>query len=815
MLSQFEVPIDKLRWQCKPDDFKFECTKELMPLAEFIGQDRAIRAMEFGLAIEQPGYNIYVAGLAGTGKTSAVKTHIQKIIDLKKSQDHQVEDWCYVHNFIDIDRPQIVNLPQGKGRELANSLDSLLESLQADIKKAFSSPEYEAQRKQVVEEGQERQRQLFQEVDEQAKKQGFHLQPSPVGLMLFPIVNGKPLSDEDYMALGEDKRKAIEQKRSGLRKQVEAAFEKARNLEKEVNDRLKDMDRKVAEYAMAKLFEDLESLFSAFPGIVQYLKDLKNYTLEHLDLFRQAEPQQAQMQGMALQQQMLMSDPFLPFRVNVFVDNGQTKGPPIIIESNPLYGNMFGKIERRFVLGGYVSNHMMLKPGALNLANGGYLLLNVRDVLMNPGVWEPLKRVIKTREVRIEDPFEQFGFIAPQGLRPQPMPVSVKVVLIGDDNVYQLLSAYDGDFWEIFKVKADFDFQIERNAENTEAYACFIAGCCQGNGLRHYDRSGVAKIVEFGARVVADQMKLSSRFAQIKDIVLESDYWASKDGSQLVSAKHVQRALEEKIYRHNLADERIGEMIKRGPILIDSEGSVVGQVNALSVYSLGDIMFGKPSRITAKTFMGRNGVINIERESQMSGPIHDKGVLIFSGYLGGKYAQDRPLSLSASLCFEQSYGGIEGDSASSTELYAILSSLSNTPIKQNIAVTGSVNQKGEIQPIGGVNYKIEGFYRVCKAEGLTGDQGVMIPSTNVENLMLHEDVVEAVQQGKFHIYSAKTIDEGVEILTGTPAGQRQEDGKYPEGTINFMVDKRLREIGEGLKRFGESKDDKKEEDKKK
>ena len=811
MSSQSEVPAEKLRWVCDIEQFKFQRTSELTPLAEFIGQDRAIRAMEFGLAIDQPGYNIYVAGLAGTGRTSAVKTYIQKVIEAKKTENHQPEDWCYLHNFTDPDRPQIVNLPQGKGRELASHLDNLLESLQSGIKKAFSNPEYEAQRKQVVEKGQEHQQQLFKEVEEEAVKQSFRFQVSPAGLVLIPMANGKPLSEKDYAALSEKKRRAIENKRSGLKKLVEEVIEKARNLEKDAGDSLKKLDHQVAEFAIAKLFDDLLTRYDAFPKLVQYLKDLKNYTLEHLELFRQAEVPQGSIPGMPVLPQMLMGDPFLPYRVNIFVDNSQTKGPPIVIESNPIYGNMFGKTERRFFLGGYLSNHTMLKPGALSLANGGYLLLNARDVLLSPGVWETLKRVIKNKEVHIEDPFEQFGLIAPQGLRPQPMPVKVKIVLIGEDSLYHLLSAYDEDFWEIFKVKADFDFQIERTAENTEAYACFIAGCCEGNGLKHFDRSGVAKVVEYGARLVADQLKLSSRFAQIKDIILEADYWAKKDGSELVSANHVQQTLEEKVYRHNLIDEHIRELIRRGTLMIDAEGSVVGQVNGLSVYSLGDAVFGRPSRITARTYMGRSGVINIERESQLSGRIHDKGVLILNGYLGWKYAQQRPLSLSASLCFEQSYEGVEGDSASSTELYALLSSLSGVPIKQNIAVTGSVNQKGEIQPIGGVNHKIEGFFRVCRAKGLNGEQGVLIPAGNLENLMLHEEVVEAVRQGKFHVYAAKSIDEGIEILTGTPAGERQADGSYPEGTINYLVDKRLRDIAEGLKKFAEPKETEKKE----
>lgn len=808
MSGQSEVSPEQLRWVCDIEQFKFKCTSELTPLAEFIGQERAIRAMEFGLAIDQPGYNIYVAGLAGTGKTSAVKTYLQKVIEAKKTEDHKLEDWCYLHSFVDPDRPQILNLPQGKGRELANHLNDLLESLQTGIKKAFSSPEYESQRKQMIEENQEHQRGLFKNIEEEANKQGFRFQASAAGLALIPLSNGKLMSDADYLSLRDKKRKVIESKRSGLKKQLEEAIEKAHGLEKEAGDKLKELDRQVGEFTIAKLFDDLLLLYEVFPKLAQYFKDLKTYTLEHLELFRQAEAPSGTVPGMSLSPQMLAGDPFLPYMVNVFVDNSQTEGPPIIIENNPIYGNLFGKIERRFLLGGYLSDHTMLKPGALSLANGGYLLLNTRDVLLSPGVWETLKRSVKNKEVRIEDPFEQFGFIAPQGLRPQPMPIKVKIVLIGDDFLYHLLSAYDEDFWEIFKVKADFDYQIERNAENIESYACFIATCCQSDGIKHFDRGGVAKVVEYGARLVADQLKLSSRFAQIKDIILEADHWAKKDDSELVTGKHVQKALEEKMYRHNLMDEHTRELIKRGTLMIDVEDKVVGQVNGLSVYSLGDVMFGRPSRITARTYMGRSGVINIERESHLSGSIHDKGVLILNGYLGWKYAQERPLSLSASLCFEQSYDGIEGDSASSTELYALLSSLSGIPIKQNIAVTGSVNQKGEIQPIGGVNHKIEGFFRVCRAKGLNGEQGVLIPASNVENLMLHEEVVEAVRQGKFHVYAVKSIDEGIGIVTGVPAGERGADGHYPEGTINYLVDKRLKEIAIGLKQFGESKEKK-------
>jgi predicted ATP-dependent protease len=456
----------------------------------------------------------------------------------------------------------------------------------------------------------------------------------------------------------------------------------------------------------------------------------------------------------------------------------------------------------------------MLKAGSLNKASGGYLLVNATDILTNPGVWPALKRAIKNKEARIEDPVEQFGLVAPQGLKPEPMPIKVKVILSGDANLYQMLSMYDEDFWEIFKVKADFDSEIENTKENMLAYAAFLSGCCDECEARHFDPTGVAKVIEYSARVVADQERLSSRFAQVKEWIEEANYWASKEKARFITAAHVQKAIDERRFRHNLPDERLKDMIDRGTIMIDTDGAEVGQVNALSVYSLGDITFGKPSRITAKTYLGRGGFINIEREAQLSGPTHNKGVMILAGYMGWKYAQDKPLSLSASLCFEQSYSGVDGDSASSTELYAILSSLSDIPLKQSMAVTGSVNQTGEIQPIGGVNQKVEGFYQVCKEKGLTGEQGVLIPAQNLRNLMLDDEVVEAVNEGKFHIYSATTIDEGIEILTGIPAGEKQDDGKYPEGTVNYLVDKKLKEMAEKLKSYGSEEKEEKQETKK-
>ena len=496
-------------------------------------------------------------------------------------------------------------------------------------------------------------------------------------------------------------------------------------------------------------------------------------------------------------------NPFLPFDLNVLVDNSGVEKMPIIIEPNPNWGNLFGRIERRAIMGTYVSDHAMLKPGAAHLANGGYLVLNARDVLMAPGAWEGLKRSIRNREVRLEDPAEQTGFFIPQGLRPEPLPLDLKVIVTGDESIYRLLTSADNeDFWDLFTVKAEFDSQVSLNEENMMAYCSFICRTCADEGLLDFEAGGAARVMEFGARQVADQNKLSTRFGQIKDLLIESDYWARKDDSNTVQDHHVRQAINQKIYRLNLVEERIRDMVSDGSLLLDVTGEEVGQINGLAVYDLGDFSFGRPTRITAQTFAGREGLINIEREASMSGRTHDKGVLILSGYLGAKFGQDRPLPLSASLCFEQTYEGVDGDSASSTEIYALSSSLSGLPLRQDIAFTGSVNQKGEIQPIGGVNQKVEGMFDVCRTvTGLTGTQGVIIPHQNVKNLMLRDDVVEAVREGTFHVYAVKTVDEGLEILTGKPAGKANAAGVYPKGSVNHLIAKWFGELNDSMRGY--------------
>ncbi len=810
----FEIQKDKLRVECDPKIFNFDCTKDLSPLREFIGQDRAIRGIEFGLSMKSKGYNIYVAGLAGTGKTSIVNTYVNKMVEKRQAEGaYNPDDWCYIYNFTDADKPQIIHLPQGRGKAFKERVTKLQERLKEELVKAFSSEEYKTQMKNTIQAGQNEQQKLFEEIGTQARKEGFLLQMTPAGPAIIPLVEGKPMAEEAYLALDEQSRHNIEEKRADLLSRLQDVSEKARDAERRTSEKVHNADKAVAEFTVSRLFEDMNKEYTDCPLVIKYLADLKTYTLNNLNIFKQpAEAQtqqQQQMQAMLgmMPQGDMRGEAFLPFQINVFVDNSETKGPPVITESNPNYLNLFGKIERRFFLGGYLSDHTMIKPGALQRANGGYLLLSATDVLVNPAVWPTLKRAIKDREVRVEEPYEQFGLFMPLGLRPQPMPIDVKIILIGDPSLYQALAAYDEDFFEIFRAKADFDYQVDRTPDNILGYATFLSGCCEECEVKHFDRSGVAKAVDYASRMVSDQEKLSTRFSQMKELVEEAGYWAQKDNSSFITARHVEKAIDERRYRHNLPDERLREMITRGTLMIDTSGTEIGQVNGLSVYSMGDISFGKPSRITCRTYLGRSGVINIERESKLSGPIHDKGVMIFSGYLGWKYAQEYPLSLSASLCFEQSYEGVEGDSASSTELYALLSSISGLPIKQSIAVTGSVNQKGEVQPIGGINQKIEGFFEVCRAIGLNGEQGVMMPVKNLKHLMLRDEVVEAVDKGQFHIWAVSTIDEGISVLTGTDAGERKPDGSYPEGSVNYLVDKNLRGMANKLKFFSISQRD--------
>jgi len=808
-LDKYRVPWEETCWTCKTEDFNFQCTDELTPLDRFIGQDRALDAIRFGLEVDKPGYNLFVTGLTGTGKTSAIKAHLESIIEDMERQEKSKPpcDWCYAHNFDDPDRPFALSLPAGEGKSLRSRMTYILALLREEMPKVFKSEQFEAERREMEEKGRLTSQEIMGALEQDARSQGFAVQMNQTGVTIFPMVENRTMSPEEYQALEEEQRKSVDEVRNQLMQQTQETMAKVREAEKESWDLIHDHERSAAEHRVADIFRPTVNAYENVPEVDHYLRHLADNVLDHLNLFKDDEAvpsQTAPPMGAAPPSGSGPGNPFLAFEINLLVDNSDVVTSPIVVEPNPNWGNLFGRIERRATMGTYFSDHSMLKPGSIHQANGGYLVLNARDVLTYPPVWEGLKRVIRNREIRLEDPAEQNGFFVPQGLRPEPIPLDIKVIITGDESTYRLLTTVDNeDFWDLFKVKAEFDNKVDITPDNIDAYCAFICRICEDEGLRAFDANGAARVIEFAARMVSDQKKLSTRFGQIKDLLIESDYWAGQASCELVLGEHVEQAVNNKIHRLNIVEERAQEMVENGSVLLDFTGSVVGQVNGLAVYDLGDFSFGRPSRITAQTFAGREGVINIEREASLSGSTHDKGVLILSGYLGAKFGQERPLTLSSSLCFEQSYDGVDGDSASSTELYAIMSSLSGLPLKQNLSVTGSVNQMGEIQPIGGVNQKVEGMFDVCRIAGLTGDQGVMVPHQNLRNLMLRADVVAAIKEGKFHIYSVRTIDEGLEILTGVTAGERGPHGEFPEGTVNGLVEKRLRELHQSMRGYYE------------
>lgn len=792
-----ELAPEQLRRVCDPGQFNFESTAELPPLEGIIGQDRAVRAVSFGISIPSPGYHMYALGPTGTGKA----TTLRKFLTQEAARKPVPDDWCYVHNFAVPHQPRTLRLPPGKGIALRDDMDRLVEELQAAIPRAFESEEYEKQKGQILQVHKEAQAAEFAKLEEKAKERGFVLVRVRGGFMLAPAVEGKPLSERQLEQLTEEQREKLSRIRERLQKEIDRGLRRIREHEKETRERLRQLEGEIALSEVAPRIDELKEKYGEIEAVAEYLDAVQQDIVDHIELFKQG-PKAQKMTIFGVEVELPYVEPsFRRYKVNVLVDNSQNQGAPVVVESNPTYPNLIGRIEHRAQLGALMTDFTMIKPGALHRANGGYLVIEALDLLRKPLAWEGLKRALKTRQIRTEELAQELGLISTVTLRPEPIPLDVKVVLIGDPLLYYLLYAFDEDFQELFKVKADFALQMDWTPESAKQYAQFIATCCREEGLKHFDPTGVAKVVEYSARLVGDQEKLATRFLQIADLIREASYWAGQNGHDLVTASDVQQAIEEKVYRSNRIEERIRELIEDGTLLIDTDGEAVGQVNGVSLVMLGDYAFGKPSRITARTFVGRSGVVDIERETKMSGPIHSKGVMILSGYLGGKYAQDQPLTLSASIAFEQLYEEVEGDSAASTELYALLSSLSGFPLKQGIAVTGSVDQVGQVQAVGGVNRKIEGFFDVCRVKGLTGDQGVIIPAKNVKNLMLREDVVEAVREGKFHIYPVSTVDEGIEILTGVPAGEPQEDGTYPEGTVNGAVQRRLQELAEGWREF--------------
>ncbi|WP_129127165.1 Lon protease family protein [Geomonas oryzae] len=788
------VPVEKLRWVCDPALFNFKTTEEIANIERNISQDRAIAAIEFGLGMPNSGFNIFLAGEPGTGRTSTIRQMLKKFV----KDTCPPSDWCYVNNFHTPDAPIALALPAGMGRGFAADMRELLDYMRANVPTALESKEYETNRVGIIEQFQERNGEIFSELESEAGERGFALQRTVSGLVIVPQKEGRNFTQEEYEALEKDEREKLDTVGRELTEKLNDALRQVRENEKALRDALALLDRELGLAAVGHHLNPLKEKYQGFAKVQEYLESVQEDLLLNLEDFKpQAAP--PQIPGLKLPKQ---EPTFERYEVNVLVENNPDIGAPVVFESNPTYNNLFGRIENVMQMGGVATtNFTLIKPGALHRANGGYLVLDAREVLINPFAWESLKRCIRNMEIKIEDVLEQYRFMTVVSLKPEPIPLDAKIIMIGSLWIYYLLFYLEPDYRKFFKVKADFDSHISRTPDVMQDYALFVAAHCCTEGLLPFDPTGVAALLEHASRMVEDQTRLSSHFMELSDLIRESSYWAKRDGAQVVDRSWVKRAIQESTYRSNRIEERIQELLAQGVILCDTKGSVVGQVNGLSVITMGDYTFGRPSRLTIRVSQGRAGMVNIEREVKLSGPIHDKGVLILTGYLAGKFGQEQPLSFSAHICFEQSYEGIEGDSASSAELYGLLSAFSGLAVKQGIAVTGSVNQHGQIQPIGGVNYKIEGFFNVCKAKGLTGEQGVIIPKINEQNLMLSDEVVQAVSDGMFHVWSVSEVEEGIEILTGVPAGRPAEDGSYPEGSVNFLVQKRLKTMLENMRKF--------------
>jgi len=791
------VPLNRLRRRCDHQNLGLKSTNDIALCSDIIGQKRAVNALRLGFDIESHGYNLFVTGLAGTGRRTAIKCLLKETQRIKRIPG----DKLYVNNFKNPDMPRLIRLQAGQGRNFKKDIEELIELLTTNIPSVFESEEYEDKRKKLIETYKNKQKNAVKDFEAGLIKDNFALIQMQVGLItrpvVLPLIDKKPVNlDQLGVLVNEGKitdkeRNRIEKKHDGFSNQMETVFKEMRKLEKELKEEMKRLNDRTVSPIIKQQIQEIKDRLKC-QSVNDYLDEIKENIQENLGRFlKQTDKQPNPLTGQPPEER----DPLREYAVNLLVDNYGAKGAPVIFETSPSYSNLFGTVEVTPTKPGYSqTDFSKIKAGSLLKADGGFLIVEALDLLLEPGVWPAFKRTLKNRKLEIQI-YAPVYMISISAMKPEPIECDVKVAIIGDPNVYQLLYQQDPDFKKIFKLKADFDSVMEVNQESISDYANFIKQIASGENLLAFNSKAISVVIEHGIRIAGRQDKISTQFNQIADVLREANYWALQENKKQVSKEHIQRAIDEKIDRSKLVEEKIQEMIDEGTIMIDTRGKVVGQVNGLSVYNMGDYSFGKPARITAIASIGSSGIINIEREAQLSGRIHDKGVLILSGYLRSKFAQNKPLFMSASLCFEQSYGGIDGDSASSTEIYALLSVLSDVPIHQDIAVTGSVNQRGEIQPIGGVNQKIEGFFEVCKSQGLTGTQGVMIPHQNVKDLMLNNRVLEAVKAKKFKIYPVETIDQGIEILTGIKAGT-QKGNEFETGTIYYLADQKLKEFAE-------------------
>ncbi|MCB0833533.1 MAG: AAA family ATPase [Bacteroidetes bacterium] len=775
---------DKLRVTIDASSLDIDSTENLQVSGALIGQPRAVSSLRFGLGIQEIGFNIFVAGPRGIGKMTAVRALLNEVGKEKTVPP----DWCYVNDFADDDQPKALRLPAGRGKQLQQDMKQFTEYFSRELTKLFESDEYQAKQDELNNEMQARREAIMRPFGEEVSNEGFTLQSTPVGVVILPVKDKNPLQEADWAALSPEEQEALVQKRKVLEEKLKNILKEARTMERDAQKILDDFDMQAVQYLVGGRIDDMQESYEGDREISEWLADVRDHILDNLNTFK------AQLKSKEGPQELDLSR----YLANLFIDNSKERGAPLVVELNPTYTNLFGRIEKDVFQGTMYTDFTMIKPGALHRANGGYIVLHIEDVLKHFMSWDALKRALRSRLIYIEELSEMSGMQVTKSLKPRPIPLDVKVILIGHSHHYYTLHEYDDDFPELFKVKADFDLSMPREASHIKRYLLFVSTLCRKENLRHLDAAAVAKLLEYSIRLAEDRDKLSTHFAALADVIREANYWARVDQVPQISASHIKKALDEKVYRISLTKDRVKEYIEKKIILIDTRKSEVGQVNGLAVLHMGDFEFGRPNRITATVSPGTEGVTDIEKQVALGGPIHHKGVLILSGFLADRFARETPLALSCRIVFEQSYEGVEGDSASSTELYAILSALSGLKINQGIGVTGSVNQKGEVQAIGGVNEKIEGFFEICQVQGLTGHQGVLIPKSNVNHLMLREDVVSAVKKGEFHIWAVETISEGIEILTGRPAG-KENKGKYPSDSVFGLVERRLQQFSKSLR----------------
>ena len=786
MKKKNELNYQKLKYVCDESMLDFNTTEELEPIQEGIGQDRGIKALEFGIQVDVKGYNIYIEGPSGVGKTLYTKNYLNKISSKKKVPN----DWCYIYNFDNPNEPIAVSLPAGQGKEFKDSMEGFINENKKDIKKTFNDDDFEKEKSMIKQEFEQKRSELLEKLNEDAQKYNFQVKASQNGIYMMPMIDGRVIEEEEFEKLADEVKQEYESKSTLVQEQIMNVIGQIKEIERQSDKRISEWQSNIALLTINVHINYLKSKYKRNKKINKFLNDVKQDVLKNVSYFLEEDKINAQTPPVA--PNMRKPDPSLNYRVNLFVDNSNNDGAPVIMDSNYSFSNIFGMLEYENYYGALKTDHTMLKPGLLHLANGGYIIFQAKDLLSNPSCYETLKKALRIKELGIENINEQRASMIMISLKPEPIPLNLKVILIGNSSIYQTLLAMDPEFRKLFKIKVEFEDDAPITKDNLNKLARIVHGFCEHQSLPELDKKAMARLIEYASKLAGSHSKISTRFDDLVQIVGEAATWAKISKSKIVTEEHITKALEEQINRVKKYDTKYMEMIQDNSLLIDTTGYEVGTLNGLTVMTIGDYSFGKPAKITVNTYTGKSGIINIEREVEISGPSHSKGVLILTGYLGEMFAQDIPLSLTASICFEQLYNGVDGDSASSTELYGLLSSLSGIPINQAIAVTGSVNQKGQIQPIGGVNEKIEGYFQICKMRGLTGEHGVMIPVQNVDNLQLSDEIIEAVKNKQFHIYSVSTIEEGIEVLTGVPAGKKDANGHFPAGTINYLVYEKLK-----------------------